>query len=138
MLLLLFHLFFLLLYHSFFSILFVLLLFLFLFCLAVSLDLFIDALAPIFIDLLRNPGLNFDPRNSLHAKYFHPRMVSSHICIWNSLDSLRMLTFTMLHHWVNWWKFFWTFWAAEVFSFLMMVQYDLVFKWLITIETEWS
>ena len=113
-------------------------LFFILYLLSLSFKLFLNFLTPILINLLVNPRLDFYTGNTLHPEYFQPRMVSPLISIRHSLNSVSMLTSGMLDHGVNGGEFFRAFGATKVFGFLMMMQNDFIFKWLITIEAKGS
>lgn len=92
------HLFILLLNHTHLFGLLVLFLFLLLFCLAVRFHFLVHALTPVLVDLLRNPCLDLNSGDSLHAEYLHTWVISADVGIGHPLDCFAVLGFAVLHH----------------------------------------
>lgn len=91
-------------------------------CLLSSLlNLTVQQFAPGSVHRTRNPWLYFYSGNALHPENFEGNAVSSMNSIRYSLDVFIVLTFGMLYHGVNGWKFFGAFGATKMFGFLVVV-----------------
>jgi len=100
------------------------------------LDFLVDYSSPITIYTTWNPTLDFDSWHSLHSENLQSDAISSVNSRWHSLYCFVVLTASVLQHGVNTGEFLGTFWTAEMFSFLMVMQNDFVFEWLFAVEAE--
>lgn len=74
----------------------------------------------------------------MHSKNFEGDAIAAMNCIRHSLDIFVMLALSVLDHGVDGGKLFRALGAAEVFSLLVVMQDDFIFKAFFTVEAEWA
>lgn len=99
-------------------------------------DFLVNYSPPITIYATWNPTLDFDSWHSLHTENLQSHTISTVNSRRHSLYRFIVLTASMLQHGVNTGEFLGTFRTTEMFSLLMVMQNDFVFKWLFAVEAE--
>lgn len=96
----------------------------------------LNNLAPISVDILRNPRLNLHPRHSLHPKYLESYTITTNSRVRYSLDVLVVLRLRVGQHGVDRRKFLGAARTTEMLGLLVVMQNDLVLVGLLAVEAE--
>jgi hypothetical protein len=91
---------------------------------------------PVSADIFRDPILDFESGDTLHAKNLETNVIFARVGIGYSFNVDIVTASCVFDHGINGCEFFWTFGTVKMFGLLVMMEDDLVLEFFFTVETE--